>query len=261
MAVLDVRTFEDAAVRREHSLHRAYLWRMMLLLAQKWINFALLAICIVHCLLVVFWRKVSYSQMKVHAVPGPFIHDEFRDADGNQRLGCLPVCYKVRDRSARFYVPYRSFDFEVICERMLWRSLDNQSFVSTSVGDNESMNEPVAATWKAVQKLKTLSFQLDLASQPVLAILWPNQILKYCCFDTRTQEYSWRGRTRMHGEFGSSNNCSLGEMRLLGLCGNCWKVICKEHFNFRKELQTRISLAALKNDKVAGVKLTYLYCR
>jgi len=48
---------------------------------------------------------------KMHAVQGTFANSDFRDTYANQKIGCLPICYRIRDRPKQYYVMDHSFDF------------------------------------------------------------------------------------------------------------------------------------------------------
>ena len=228
---------------------------------------------------------------KVHAVPGTFIHGEFRDAYANQRLGCLPVCYKVRVRSASFYVPHHSFDFEVICEGMLQRSLDNHSIVSTSVGDDESMVSTSGSETEDFVVSASSCFSTSLSDSATKSVSQSEVICEgmlrrsldnqsSSCFSTSLSDSATESVSQSIAvstlEHGSTPDEAEPECMVcldraptvvlekcghLGLCGKCWKWMCKEHFNRKKKSQTRISPASLKMDKVADAKLTCPYCR
>ena len=47
----------------------------------------------------------------MHAVPGTVVAGGFRDAMANEKLDCLPVCYKVKPMKKPYHVPHHSCDF------------------------------------------------------------------------------------------------------------------------------------------------------
>ena len=163
----------------------------------------------------------------MHAVQGTFATGEFKDTCASDKIGCLPVCYRIRDRPREYYVMDHSFDFwsEAFftykapapagfvltpCEEE-----PNWEFASVSictVASSSSSNENKGQRMETIagRDLQMEADSEDESACMVCLLRPPTMVFKAC------------------------GHC--------GLCGHCWKWMCKEQFNKNKSENVRCRL-------------------
>jgi len=171
-----------------------------------------------------------YMSGKLHAVQGTFANGEFRDTSAHDKLACLPACYRIRSRAREYYVKGHSFDF--------WSDeLDTSSSGESHGLDasaNEDLSTDIISTSSAAACGAAERHPNDIADESEAECMVclsrpPTFVLKVC------------------GHF--------------GLCGHCWKWMCKEQFNRNKNERCQLSPATLKTKKIANVAIMCPYCR
>lgn len=170
-----------------------------------------------------------YMSGKLHAVQGTFANGEFRDTSAHDKIA-LPACYRIRSRAREYYVKSHSFDF--------WSDELDTSSSGESHGLDASANEDLstdiistsdaAACGAAEQHPNDIADESEAECMVCLSRP-PTFVLKVC------------------GHF--------------GLCGHCWKWMCKEQFNRNKSERCQLSPATLKTKKIANVAIMCPYCR
>ena len=168
---------------------------------------------------------------KLHAVQGTFANSEFRSTSAEAHgMGCLPACYRIRFRAREYYVNNHSFD--------VWSGPFHTNSSGESHGPDASANEDLsadiistssaAACGTAEQHPNYIANEAEAECMVCLSRP-PTFVLKVC------------------GHF--------------GLCGHCWKWMCKEQFNRNKKERCQLSPATLKTKKIANVAIMCPYCR
>jgi len=183
---------------------------------------------------------------KMHAVQGTFANSDFRDTYANQKIGCLPICYRIRDRPKQYYVMDHSFDFwseafvaytapvpagfvlQTCAEEPDWEFVPASSWASQSSSSSTENKEQLSGTiagraWQMGAEAEGESACMVCLSRP------PTMVFKAC------------------------GHC--------GLCGHCWKWMCKEQFNKNKSEKCKVSPAALKTTRIANVAFKCPACR
>ena len=183
---------------------------------------------------------------QMHAVQGSFASGEFIDTCATEQIGFVPVCYRIRHRSSQYHVMNHSFDFwseafskykaqvpvgfvlHSIHEEPEWEvtSIGN-SAVAASSSSTENVDSRLGTTasgeWKSESATATESECMVCLSRP------PTMLFKAC------------------------GHC--------GLCGHCWKWMCKEQFNKNKSGKCQVSPASLKTKIIEKVAIKCPVCR
>ena len=177
---------------------------------------------------------------KMHAVQGTFANGEFRDTCAHEKIACSPACYRIRDRARPYHVMNHSFGFwseefytdevpagfvlQTCPQETCPESVSVSSCaVATSTLGTENKERLVGTIAWCAWRMETTSECMVCLSRP------PTFVLKVC------------------------GHC--------GLCGHCWKWMCKEQFNKNRSERCQVSPAALKTKQVANVAIQCPYCR
>ena len=184
-----------------------------------------------------FWPEGSPSW---EVAGQPIANGEFRDACAHEKIACSPACYRIRDRARPYHVMNHSFGFwseefytdevpagfvlQTCPQETCPESVSVSSCaVATSTLGTENKERLVGTIASCAWRMETTSECMVCLSRP------PTFVLKVC------------------------GHC--------GLCGHCWKWMCKEQFNKNRSERCQVSPAALKTKQVANVAIQCPYCR
>ena len=162
-----------------------------------------------------------------HAVLGTIANGVFQDTYADQKIVCMPACYKVRPLC--YEVMNHSFDFWA----QSWASKSASAARETDQQSN-SVEVPAGFTLQPSSiyvGLCTSMAEDDAPSDCVVCLERPPTFVFKKCGH-------------------------------LGVCGKCRKWMCKEQFNKSKAKQSQVSPAHLKMDrKLQALSLKCPYCR
>ena len=206
---------------------------------------------------------------KVQAIQGTFTNSKFQDTYAQQRLACLPACYRIRPCFRPYSVINRSIDFwaeelhsnesevviteeeasngrlQALAEGTGPNSVHASSFAvvsSRARADEEYLMEGIAGNHSP----ETISSSSEVA----------------CVFiEQESGGIADKVQTECMVCLSRPPTLVFEVCGHYGVCGPCRKWMCKEQFNRRKSEQCRVSPAALKMKKVAKVAIMCPYCR
>lgn len=189
-----------------------------------------------------FGERMPLHQWKMsgmaHVVNGTILNGEFCDEFAHPRLGILPSCYKIRplhDKFDKFWVTNRSFDF--------WFDLDQSA--TPQAPDSLCSRVDLESTIAEDRTSSSLGIGESQCGGSV-----DNEVESECMVCLSRPP-----------------TCVFEKCGHLGVCGHCWKWMCKEQFANNKSKshnpsqEVLAAAKALNMEQAAKIKIKCPYCR